>query len=322
MQRVCPSPRNPNTTSSLGAPDAHCTGIALFSNTIRPSIYHQLPASLHHLHPAPRPGPPARTHTFRLLSALGPPALHPPQMKGSSSASALGRQRAAATASCATAAAPAAPRRGAAAVWARSTRLLVLRVLRSALPPPIRHLTENGRRRPAPYVPRPSQGLPGGSRANPSMLHVRHGPPRFSGGGARGGAAALRHICRRVGLRNRWRTGGVPRPRLPSSRPRAWGAELRAAASGSSPSHLGPSEWRAPTCYSFAAALELFHSFLFPFLISTYVWSRSFYCIRLLGKISQGKPLKLLWCIRFATAAHLKLKGEGESNCLQWSSRT
>ena len=66
--------------------------------------------------PRPRSAPPARTHTLRLLSALSAPALHPPQMKGPSSASALGRQRAAAAASNTTAAAPAAPRRGTAAV--------------------------------------------------------------------------------------------------------------------------------------------------------------------------------------------------------------
>lgn len=120
-------PQTPNPSSSLGAPDANRPGIALlYSNTMCLSIDHQLSASHHHLHPAPgpqatrsdppHPALPARTHTLRLFSALGPPALHPPQMKGPSSASALGRQRAAAAASSATAAAPAAPSRGTAAV--------------------------------------------------------------------------------------------------------------------------------------------------------------------------------------------------------------
>ena len=92
-------PELPNPSSSLGAPDGNCTGITvLFSDTISPGVYRQLSASQHHLHHAPRqashparPTPPARTHTLRLFSAPGTPALHPPEMKGPSSASALGR---------------------------------------------------------------------------------------------------------------------------------------------------------------------------------------------------------------------------------------
>lgn len=136
-------------------------------------------------------------------------------MEGPGPASALGRQRTAAAASSAPAAAPAAPSRRAAAVGAGSTRLFVLCVLRSALPPPVSHLTENGRPRPVPDV-RPSQGPPGGEEASPSMLHVRPLTARFPGAGlggrggpsgGRGGPSALRHVCGRAGLRNRLRQG-------------------------------------------------------------------------------------------------------------------
>lgn len=264
--------------------------------------------------PARRPAPPARTHTLRLLSALGAPALQPPQMKGPGSASALGKERATAAASSATTTAPAAPRRGTAAVWAGSTRFFVLGVLRSALPPPVRHLTENSRRRPAPDVPRPSQGLPGSSRPGPSMLHLRRGSPGSSEGGAGGGAGALRQVCRRAGLRKSVTWGGVTRPLTsPGRAPGKGGVALGQPPSAPRPAILGfPSGYRWPV----TASLRHWSCFMIFFFVSAYVWSRSFDWIRLLGKITnQGKPLKPLCCIRFVTPAHFKLKGGGETSC-------
>lgn len=152
------------------------SGITFPSNR-RPSISH-------HLHPAPCrvAARQALTHTLRLLGALGAPALHPPQMKAPAAAAALRRQRATTAASGAPAAAAAAPRRRP-AVRTRSTGFFVLSVLRSALPTPVRHLTENGHRWSAPYAPRPSQRLPGGSRGVPACFTSRAGRSSFRGAG-------------------------------------------------------------------------------------------------------------------------------------------
>lgn len=175
--RCTPGAQKPPSPSSLG----------LDANSQRDSL--PLDQEAEHLaSPTARPlpgSPPGKrslTHTLRLLRVLDAPALHPPQMEAPAAAAALRRQRATAAAAGAPAAAAAAPRRRA-AVGTRSTGFFVLRVLGSALPTPVRHLTENGRRWSAPYAPRPSQRLPGGTRGVPACFTARADRPSSRGAG-------------------------------------------------------------------------------------------------------------------------------------------
>lgn len=174
---ACPELRNHPVLLPRGSGWMQIRSGITFPSTRRSSIPQ-------HLHPAPCrvAARQALTHTLRLLCALGAPALHPSQMKAPTAAAALRRQRATAAASGAPAAAAAAPC-GRAAVGTRSTRFFVLSVLGSALPPPVRHLTENGHRWSAPYAPRPSQRLPGSSRGVPACFTSRAGRPSFCGAG-------------------------------------------------------------------------------------------------------------------------------------------
>lgn len=174
---ACPELRNHLVLLPWGSGWMQIRSGITFPSNRRPSIPQ-------HLHPAPCrvAARQALTHTLRLLCALDAPALHPPEMKAPAAAAALRRQRATAAASAAPAAAAAAPRRRA-AVGTRSTRFFVLSVLGSALPPPVRHLTENGHRWSAPYAPRPSQRLPGSSRGIPACFTSRAGRPSFRGAG-------------------------------------------------------------------------------------------------------------------------------------------